>query len=51
MRVNKTEDVEMLDHELLKDERILIVTPHGPLESSDFAPGCQAFCPCKHKTL
>ena len=27
----------MLNHELLKDEGILIVTPDGPLESSDFA--------------
>jgi hypothetical protein len=27
----------MLDHELLRDEKILIVTPHGPLESSDFS--------------
>jgi len=27
----------MLNHELLEDEGILIVTPDGPLESSDFA--------------
>ncbi len=27
----------MLNHELLQDEKILIVTPDGPLESSDFA--------------
>jgi len=37
MHVNKTGDIEMIDHELLHDEGILIVTPHGPLESSDFA--------------
>jgi len=37
MRVNKTGDIEMIDHELLHDDGILIVTPHGPLESSDFA--------------
>ena len=35
-RSMQKEEVRMLSHELMPEEGILVVTPHGPLKSADF---------------